>query len=85
MQHGFGVGERGVQAGQVGAGDRVDEHGASALSPQLHQECAMPVPEARRSLRIDSDRTSAAAQRSGGRIKGGGAGHQWREPVTRLQ
>jgi hypothetical protein len=43
VQHGLAVGQRRVERRQVGAGDRVDQHGASAPAPQLDEERAVAV------------------------------------------
>ena len=46
VQHGLGPGERSVQSRQVGTRHRVDEDGPGILPPELHEEGAVPVPEA---------------------------------------
>ena len=62
VQHGLGIGQRAVDAGQVGAGDRVDQHRARAAAPELDQERPVPVAEAGGTLGVDRDRPAARRQ-----------------------
>ena len=55
VQHRLGVLQRGVDAGQLGAGDRVDEHGARSGAAQLDQVGALAVAEAGRAFGVDRD------------------------------
>ena len=55
VQHRLGVFQRGVDAGQVGAGDRVDEHRARSGAAELDQVGALPVAITRGALGVDRD------------------------------
>ena len=85
MQHHLGIRERGVKAGQVRAGHRVDEHGAGAAAAQLDQEGAVPVPEAGRALRIHGDRPFSPGQGVHGLAELGDRGDQGGRAIPRLE
>ncbi len=55
VQHRLGVVQRGVDAGQVGAGDGVDEHRARSGPAELDQVGALPVAITRGALGVDRD------------------------------
>ena len=55
MQDGFRIGQSRVDAGKVGAADRVDEHRAGTLAPELDQVGALAVPVTRRALGVHRD------------------------------
>ena len=85
VQHRLGRRQRRVQAGQVGAADRVDQHGAEPGPAELDQEGPLAVAEAGGTLGVHRYRPLAVAKRrrSGGQRVGGGdhAG----QPVTGLE
>ena len=56
------VGQRGVDAGQVGAGDGIDEYRAGAAAAELDQEGPVPVAEARGAFGVDGDRAVPLAK-----------------------
>ena len=85
MQDCLGIGERAVQAGQVGAGHGVDQHGARPMAAQLHQEGAMTVTEAGRALGVDCHRPLARGQRAGGERQRPARHDERRHAITRLQ
>ena len=59
VQHRLGVFQRGVDAGQVGAGDGVDEHRARSGPAKLDQVGALPVAVTRGALGVDRDGSRA--------------------------
>src|SRR6185437_15146203 len=74
-----------VDAGQIWAGDRVDQAGARTFAPELDQERAVPVPEARGTLGIDRHRPGSGCEPAssfGQRLVGGDQG---RQAVLRLE
>src|SRR5262249_47553109 len=62
VQDGLGVGQCLVEAGQIRAGDRVDQYGSGCLSAGLNQKSAMALPEAGGSLGVHSARAGPMAQ-----------------------
>ena len=85
MQHRLGVGQRHVQARQVGAGDRVDQHGPCTLAPQLNEEGPVPVPEAGGPLSVDGDRSGATGERSGRGGQVSSVSDKRRQAIARLE
>ena len=55
MQHRFGVAQGGVDAGQLRAGDRVDEHCARSGAAELDQIGTLAVAVAGGTFGIDRD------------------------------
>ncbi len=61
VQHPFDAGQRLAEAGQVGAGDGVDQRGAGPLATQLHQVGAVAV--AGGALGVDGDGAGTGGER----------------------
>ena len=63
VQHDLGVGQRRVELGQVGAGDRVDQRAARAGAAQLHEVGAAAVAVAGGALGVHGDGAGARGER----------------------
>lgn len=85
VQHPLDAGQRLVQRGEVGAGDRVDQRRARALAAELDEVGALPVAVAGGALGVHGD--GAAARGEGGDHlgEGGLVGHHGRDALAGLQ
>src|SRR5713101_7811279 len=55
-----------VELGQVGTGDRIDQHGPCLVPAELDEKSAVTVPEAGGALGVDGDRPGSLSKPSGG-------------------
>ncbi len=62
VQHRLGIRQRGVDAGQIGAGNRVDKHRTRSRAAELDQVGALPVAVTRGALGVDRDGSLAPGQ-----------------------
>ena len=85
MDDGLHVGQRVVDAGQVGAGNGVDEHGASAGAAELDKEGPVPVAETRGPLGVHGYWPSAIGEPLGGGSQRIGGPDERRQAVARLE
>ena len=84
MQDPFDVGQHLAELGQVGTGQRVDQCSAGACSTQLDEIGAVAVAIARRTLRVDRDRTLCRAELRNRLSERARVGDDRRQTVARL-